>query len=351
MMMPRAKQVNAEQQLLKKFFPGHYLSMSVRMGHGLPALGSSDDKTPLVREVPEWPGYLVEYGWKHLEPQFGVYDFSQIEEDLITTVAHGKVMAIYLEERAYRPEHDFPGPNYMNPDHPDYDSYYAGSFYIDTITNKGYKPAFWKRPVSDRFIALIEALGAAFDDHPAIAAMTVGETALNGAMEQPGYTGIAYGEHLIRFHEAAAAAFPTTIVAQGVNWKMGIPWELNDEFMETLVNNKGAFGLIDIIGRNPLNPPDDYCAMLDDCGGNYGKYFDIYKGIAPIFQRGESGTFNTQTAQIQFDYAINEIGAHFIAWQPIGAWSESATFTIQDVIALAIATQGITNPAPESLKA
>jgi hypothetical protein len=323
----------------KNFYPGHYLYTTREGAHGMPSIGSTDDinMRQLVYDNPNFMGYLNKYIWASLEPSLGVYNFSKIFEDLEISADDGKVMIVGINERTFSNSY-FPGPSYMNPASPDYDDEYEGAYFTPEAKS-GFYPNLAMPKVTDRTVALLAALGASIKDHPALSAIALVETAVVGLSALPGYSNINYLSHFIRVHDTVALAFPNTLIYQTVNWFAGLTSDQVDTFMVNLVEtHKGAFGATDIIAFEVGNTEP-----LPTLDTPFGPYYTKYRGKAPIVVSAQAPTYNIYTARIQYDYAVNDIGAHIIAWQPNRGFAGDPTYTIYDVIDVVNEENGRTN--------
>jgi len=326
------------QQIGKRFFPGHYLTAGTRHEHGMSPEGSIDDVNgrQLVDDNPNWRGYNNRYYWSYLEPEEGVYDFSKILEDLDRTAADGKVMIVSIEERTFDSNQNTPLPSYLSED-----PIYQGGWYT---TSTGIFPKFWIPSIGNRMVALLQAMGEAINTNPTLAAVTFQETAVHDIQIQPGYLPAEYLIYLKKVHSAAHAAFPNTVISQTANWRAGMSAEQADEMMNHLVYEcQGGFGSTDIIEQR-IDDPYPRTALVN----SFGAYYSSLRGIAPIITRVEAPTFNTQTARIQYDFVINEMGANIISWLPKLDLSGDPAFTINEVIAVIDAENGRINTTTPS---
>ena len=325
------------QQFGKRFFPGHYLTTTPLHTHGMPVLGSSDDINgrQLVNDKPNWRGYNNLYYWSYLEPEEGVYDFSKILEDLDRTAADGKVMGISVEDRAYSTTLIDPLPAYLG-----VDPIYEGGWYRP---GTGIFPKLWVPAIGDRMAALLQAMGDAVDSHPALSVVTFQETAVHDITLQQGYDATEYFLYLKKLNSAASAAFPRTVVAQIVNWFAGMSQAQGNELISHIVNTcHGGFGSTDIIASNQGGTVTPVPALNTNFG-NLGIY-DTYRGVAPIVTRAETPTYyGSDDPQVQFDYAMDTMGAHMVLWQPIRGIAHPVLFTIHDVIDVVDQENGRTN--------
>jgi hypothetical protein len=202
-------------------------------------------------------------------------------------------------------------------------------------TSKGKYPVFWNQNLADRFAALFTALGAAIDDDTTLSLIQIEETAISDAQLQPGYTNVGYAEAFRKVNEAASIAFPKTIFIQFVNYPGGMTTAQCDTLMHQIVNiYKNGFGGPDIFNFENR-------AALDYV---FGKYYPMYKGIAPISHSGQTPGFKFRTAREHYDYVINQLNANFCSWVPVEmSWTTSPVFSIHDVINVINAENGRVN--------
>jgi hypothetical protein len=265
-----------------------------------------------------------------LEPTKNNYDFSKITEDIATSISHGKVMSFLVQYSKGADWIDHGLPDYILTD-PEYE---GGDF--ENVNQPGvYLPKLWLSALGDRMVALIQALGAAFDGNPAISMYTFPETSNTLQQLQPGFTSEGFLSYLKRTQLAAHTAFPTTLIVQTVNWRSGLSEEQADEMMEHLVYTcKGGFGATDII------EPDEGTTPFDTA---FGKYYEPYRGIAAVVQKAETPTYSSQTAQIQFDFAVDTMQANYIIWHPFLNYTGTSAFSFNEVIAVVNAEKGRIN--------
>ncbi len=343
-------QANESAQLKKKFFPGHYLTTTLQDGYGMAPLGSVADRNTrqLVSANPNFRGYHNKYRWADLEPARGAYDFSKIIEDLSIAAADGKVMSFMIVDRRNESRQPFPLPSYMNRASADFDLAYKDAYFIPTSKPGAISPNWTSEILTDRMIDLVTALGAALDSHPTLASVGLPETAMIELKDQPWYDPNKHLEYYNRVHNAAARAFPTTIFNQMVNWRSGLSEEMADQMVERMVNTHSmSFGATDIIATHAVR--GGVARALDS---QFGKYYGLYRGTAIITIEAQAPTYNYGNARTQFDYAIEDAGAHTVLWLAMIKRYDDVelAFTINDVIDVVNAEGGRTNPIiPRSL--
>jgi hypothetical protein len=95
----------------------------------------------------------------------------------------------------------------------------SGEVYITPREASTQIVEIWEPANMDAYIAMWQALGAEFDDHPALEMVLGAEStpSLQGSTP-PGYTKQGYADQLKRMYSAQADAFPTTNVAANVNF-------------------------------------------------------------------------------------------------------------------------------------
>ena len=170
-----------------KFHPGHYA-----------AVGPRTDLAEIRRlDEPAVKGVSKRYFWRTLEPEPGVYDFSEIENDLSFLQGHGKQLVIFLMDKTY--SRRSPLPRYL-----------AARCEYDTDYD-GFTPVRWHPYFIERLLALGRALGARFDSRPSLEGVAVQESSLavsDRACRVFGYTPEKYRDALISILTGLQAAFP-----------------------------------------------------------------------------------------------------------------------------------------------
>jgi hypothetical protein len=314
----------------KKWFPGHYL-YTVPFGSMVGMNSVNVQRTEYVRTNPNFRGYKGLYYWASLEPTMNNYDFSMITRDLDIARSHGKKLIVQIQDRQFSTSAPDPVPAYVKT------STYGGGMYT---TARGKYPTFWNANLGNRFSALFTALGAAIDDDDALSLIQIEETAMSDVQLQAGYTNTGYAESFRKVNEAASIAFPKTIFIQFVNYPGGMTTAQTDTLMHQIVNvYKNGFGGPDIFNYENR-------AALDYV---FGKYYLMYKGIAPISHSGQTPGFKFRTAREHYDYVINMLNANFCSWVPVElSWATSPVFSIHDVIAVINAENGRVNFEPPS---
>ena len=195
---PAPKSINPEN-----FNPGHYLSVGA--GNVSPAAAFRE-----IADNPYFIGGKRIYTWRSLEPSFGEYDFSRIEKDLEYLQSIGKRLWIQVGYTQFNASAIPNVPVYMwvNPAFGCGPEFYG--IYRRQAQKGGWIPCYWNDNLGDRFVSLISALGARFNDEPYFEGISIGETAIDhrAARSQGGYSVKAVKDAFKKKILAARQAFP-----------------------------------------------------------------------------------------------------------------------------------------------
>ncbi len=308
---------HADQPLAKKWFPGHYLyANGNKMGDPIIPMYRN-----MVKDNPDFRGYHTRYSWAVLEPQKGNYDFSLIRQDLKTATLDGKKLIVHVHDRNHTDTIRIPVPEYITTD-PIYEGgiyeYYAGPAGRSKLM-----PKIWVLAYAERLGALLAAIGHEFDDHPALAYVTLEESAIIGADQQAGFTSDRMLEGYKTIHSIAVTGLKKTIFSQWVNWRTGLSEAHASEMIRHLVKDtKSAFGGPDALAIDRAAAPGSGASIgaLDNA---FGWAYVTYRGIAPITMSAQMPSMQVESPLASLNYAIDELGAHFITWAPQtgSAWS------------------------------
>ncbi|WP_018684456.1 hypothetical protein [Actinokineospora enzanensis] len=179
----------------------------------------------VVNTSPNVRGWKGNYYWAALETGKGVYNFSVIDAELAKlnqgNPTPRKKLIIDISSSGFLRTHDEdPGgflnavlPSYLTTDTATYGSapkagtsgwWYGGSGFAITA-------AVWRQAVTDRFIALLQAVGARYNGNPDVEGIVLTETA-SQVGEGGGYNDNTLLSQLERMLTAAKAALPNTNV-------------------------------------------------------------------------------------------------------------------------------------------
>lgn len=188
--------INSTSSSWRKKHPGHYVTMK-----------RNDDHSDMISAVkPGVKGFQIRYTWKELEPWRGSYDFSKIRRDLRVAANQGMQLVVFVEDKSFNGK--YPTPKYLH------------SLSVPN-RSRGYTALRWKPYVVDRFVALLGALGNAFDSHPNFEGVAIQETALgidDWLLDRHGYTPEGYRDAIIRVIRAARNRMPRSQVFWYMNF-------------------------------------------------------------------------------------------------------------------------------------
>lgn len=242
--------------LEREWYPGHWLAIgnsSGRRGTYYKATGGAN--TDLLR-LPGVQGVQLRWKWIDVEPSPGVFDFGPIKTsyadsersiraDLWRCEQAGSRLLLFLEDKSFDGGHvtptDLRGAAHeqpwirLNPD--------------GSVRNSGYTACRWNATIVARWAALINALGAAFKDHPNFHGLAFPETALSldsAELTAGGYSATDYRDSIIAELLTASDAFPTKRIFWYQNFMPSAAQDVHlDTVAETIkTHNSGAHGII-----------------------------------------------------------------------------------------------------------
>ncbi|MDO6461906.1 hypothetical protein Q4485_14435 [Granulosicoccaceae sp. 1_MG-2023] len=285
-----------------KFNPGHYTFINISRRYS-----KSERETRRIAFIekyiddPNLKGFIGTYDWRNLETSKGVYDFDNIREILEMLEGTGKHFGIYLKERTFNSSCTTPPvPDYLMSS--EYGGYYKYGGYVCMVK-------LFREDVMDRHIALFQAIGKAFDDHPNFEIISTGESAI-GATD--GYTAQGWTDQLIRLFEESKEELSHTTVNMQLNFLGG-----GTSYMEQIVQamaetGGGSMGLPDTVPCRRMDIPDsEVCGYRIEAYDLMRKYNGVI-GIAPDVETWDL-TYD-QTPEV-FDMAVDYLGANYILWQ------------------------------------
>jgi len=209
-----------------KWHPGHYMASNGIHKPGM-ATNTFQFELDAAGAVPEVQGWRGIYNWAALETDKGKYDFSVIDAELAmlkTKYSTPKRIGLLISTAAWGKT--TPGttvlPQYLLND-PANGKGTDGVHYGYWSTGSSLNAAVWRPAVMDRFIALIQALGAHFNNEPNFEVLTLPETSGAVTTTAPDFSDAALLTQLKRLVTAAVAAFPNTNVTIQNNWMGSIP--------------------------------------------------------------------------------------------------------------------------------
>ena len=167
------------------------------------------------------------YSWRQLERDEGVYDFSDIRDDLEFLKSKGKKIFIQIQDTTFDPAKSAV-PNYIvkNP------KYNGGTVFQYDSQGKpeGVVAMRWNSEVRLRFKKLLDALGQRFDGE--IEGINLQETAIGVEESQTtlakGFTYDKYRDAILENMTSLKQAFPTSTTMQYLNFMPG-EWLPDDD--------------------------------------------------------------------------------------------------------------------------
>lgn len=269
---------------------------------------------------PAFEGAQITYSWKQLERGKGGYDFKMIREDLAFLTAQGKKLFIQLQDVTFDSAY-IAVPAYLLKD----TSYHGGiaaqySFAGENEEqpyNAGWGSRRWDKAVAERFHALIEALGKAFDGK--IEGINLQETAAeygsSGKFFPEGFTPEYYRDAIKENMLTLRKAFPHSVTIQYANFMPGEWRPDNDKhYLSDLYDYARQIGV-------GMGGPD----VLVNKKGQMDNSYDLIRNTAghiPIAMAVQEGNYSIVNARTEqqvtvpeiYDFAKSYLKANYIFW-------------------------------------
>jgi len=237
----------------QSFHPGHYVKAWTDQ--------IKEDWAWIFSE-PNVIGVMWEIAWNEIENDAGTaYDFTKLDENYNYLAAQGKYSIIELRDRHF--EENNPNntvlPTYLE------SPTYGGGYWVTHKTKdgvciiRGICAVLWNSNLMDRYIALIQAVGAHMNGKPFFEGLQGGESSIGFGCEpsDPNYSPEGYVAQLKRQLDAGVAAVPNHWYALGGNFinDAGTSSTLIPELVDYMVANGGAIKEADLHtdfgGRSP----------------------------------------------------------------------------------------------------
>ena len=176
-------------------------------------------------DTPAIDGAQLKYTWRELEPYRDHYDIELVRHDLAFLRAHGKSLALQLQDVSFGEMTSV--PDYLRSDPAfgggDARKYEVAAGLRPHLVFDGWVARRWDPAVRARFALLLDALGRALDGK--IAAIVLPETSIafgtGDSLVPSGFTPASYAAGIEANMAAARMAFPTTDVIQYANFMPG----------------------------------------------------------------------------------------------------------------------------------
>lgn len=293
----------------------HWLYTSQLTDEALTLLGRKDIE-----------GVQTLYGWRALEPERGIYDFSLIHRDLKTVRAKGKQLWVQVQDRTFNPQNigvpDYLKiPQYSNGSAPQCD----GDDCEKNFIVGGWVAAHWNEDVRGRFQALLDAMARELDG--LVYGVNLAETSIGMAYDpvteanpETGFSCKAYFEGQMENAAFAASAFKKSFTVQYINF-WPCEWKNDHNYM------KDAF---DIMEQNGIGAggPDDIPYNPAHVNNAY-PFMSEYRSKVPInvvavqeptLKKINPKTSKPFTKKEFVDYAVNELGSQIMFWALSSPW-------------------------------
>ncbi len=213
----------------------------------------------------------------------------------------GKHLGIYLKERTFNSSCTTPPvPDYLKSSQ--YGGIYKYAGYICMI--KLYRP-----DVMGRQIALFQALGKAFDNHPNFELVSTGESSIGG---DSGYSPDGWTKQLIRLFNESKKELKHTIIDMQLNFIGGGTTYIEKIAAAMANTGGGALGLPDTVPCRRMDIPDS-----EVCGYRISTYDVLrkYRGKLAIAPDVETWDLIYEQTPEVYDMAVDYLGATHILWQ------------------------------------
>jgi hypothetical protein len=288
-------------------------------------------------------GIMKRFDWRELEPQQGVYDFSQIQTALDWAQAYGMQLIVMIDDKSFTSVRPNPA-------------------YLDSVTPRntagGYTMARWNSTVIERYKALVAALGKRFDSHPNFEGIGAPESSLTLAkttLSAYGFTSEKYRDAYIEMFSYALSVMPRSRVFWYQNFMVG-----NADSIGAVASATGPKGLV-------MAGPD----LLPDRESLVNKSYPFFEQFKDKMHLGiqvegnnyralhETSGYSTKywTMTELFRYARDKLHVNYMFWVRIPKSSPADSYNWNDALPVIKAnavfngggsTSGGTDVIPES---
>lgn len=293
-----------------KWHPGHYYSI-LDWGKNDPVYLAQVYRE--IQETSALRGIQIRYSWAELEQEWGVYDFSPIDQRLTELAALGKRLIILLDMKTYKISAS-PVPDYVKKERFEWGAFAFSQY----NSNKpiGYSISLWNPHVHDRLAVLIGKLGERYNSHPYFEGIGLTETSMGNPINAlSGIQADEYYNNLLSLNQHMRQHFPNTMTFQVTNY----PRQILKEFTHTLTEMGAALAVPDVFIEDPGLNMENKPHTPD---GVYS-YFQKLNGIVPLapsimFKNYDNtrhdGTGYDPTVWELLRFARNKLNANYIFW-------------------------------------
>ena len=293
-----------------KWHPGHYYAI-LNWGKNDPTYLAQVYRE--IQETPSLRGLQIRYSWAELEQEWGVYDFSSIDQRLTELAALGKRLIILLDTKTYKVSTS-PVPDYVKKKQFEWGAFAFTRY--NSNTPIGHSISLWNPHVHDRLVALISRLGERYNSHPYFEGIGLTETSMGHSINVLSSVQVdEYYKNLLSLNQHMRQHFPNTMTFQITNY----PRQILEQFTNTLTEMGAALAAPDVFIEDPgLNMKEK--PYTPD--GVYA-YFQKLSGIVPLAPAVMFKNYtNTRQDETGYDptvwellhFARNNLNANYIFW-------------------------------------
>jgi len=313
-----------------KWNPGNYMASDTILyaGNTLATVQSEMDD---IRGFDNILGYRVFITWGALEPSEGNYDFDVLDailNRLKTQYTKPKHMVVVVLPGPFGSSMPSGGSGRVIPTYLQTDATYGASPVTQSygwwgqqsggVSTGPYVAALYRPAVMNRMIALVQAMGAHYDNDPYFEGLMFQEDAwmVSSWSVAPDYSEAAFISQLERLLTASTAAFPHTNVIMENTWA-GDP-TTTQNFELWMVNNRIAPGTADTVGQSAFN-------MGYSAGGlNWG--LQAYLGVVSSGSKYSGGDLRPRSR------AMLDVEGYDISGNYYADWGAPAGYRPSDII-------------------
>lgn len=205
-----------------------------------------------VIAMPEFRGALRGFTWRELEPSYGSYDFSAIDQSLTDLQGNQLIITVRLKNFSNTTPYT---PSYMDNNIATYGGgpNTGGSY----LAGKGIYAAIWNQNVLARFQLLANAIGAAYGDDVQFEGVYLHETAWrwSEAKVYPDFNQADWEQAFYDMADYMKAALPRQQIFQATNFNFGGSASVLTDFRQYLVDELIPTGCPDTIPGDPAITP------------------------------------------------------------------------------------------------
>ena len=242
----------------------------------------------------------MRFYWNELERGFDKYDMEELRADLELAESMGKMLVAIIEDKTFNG--DIPTPSYLRE-------------YTVANRNRGYTVIRWHPWVVERYLALLDAIGNEFDNHPALEGIAVQESSLSledDVLEEYGYTPEIYRDAMITTLQYAAGHFPKSQVFWFMNFLKG-----NQSYLAEVARAVAPLGVA-------MGGPDVLPDSRELVENTYPLY-DEFNGQMPLFNSLQYDSYFHKhvdtsyptrywTMDEMFEFARDELNVNYLFW-------------------------------------